>query len=153
MAPIIVIACKGMRLPWLTYLEVGASGYHDILNDDSEKLALGAHFKMEFKDFAIQGEYAHGNYDLADSSHYSSLGYYAQALYRPNALSYGIRHDYFKENSQVKSSGKTFDGAFINYRINDSILFKLEHHLVTNDDTSVASHTETIGSLVVYLGN
>jgi len=140
-------------LPWMSYLEMGASAYHDVLNDETKKQASGVHIKIEFSDYAIQGEAAQGSYKLSDGTHYTSRGMYAQALYRPNAFAYGVRHDYFKENSQVLNSGKTYDGIFVNYRVNDSILLKLEHHLVSNDDSSVASHTETIASLVVYLGN
>lgn len=140
-------------LPWLNYFEIGASSYRDVLNDDTEKSAIGAHVKLEFSDFAIQSEFAKGQYSLTDGTRYASKGYYAQALYRPNALSYGVRHDYFLADDRDNSSGKTYDGVFVNYRINDSVLLKLEHHLVNNDDGSISSHTESICSLVVYLGN
>ena len=138
-------------LPWLNYMELGLSAYNDILNDGTKKRATGSHFKIEYRNFAIQGEYAKGVYTIGTNRR--SNGYYAQLLYRPSAVSYGIRHDYYKADENVASSGNTFDGVFFNYRVNDSVLFKLEHHLVKSDDSSISSHSESICSLVVYLGS
>ena len=140
-------------LPWMDYFELGLSGYKDTLNTDTQKLAAGAHIKMELANFTFQSEYAKAELEPELETDYASTGYYAQLLYNIGSATLGLRHDYFEPNDSEVDTGKTYDGIFFNYHVNDSVVLKLEHYDVSFDNKDKDSHVETIGSLVIYLGN
>jgi hypothetical protein len=138
--------------PALKYLEIGASMYTDTENDDREKEAIGAHLKMKFWNFTLQGEYATATYTPVNAASYDRIGYYAQLLFDISKWTLGGRYDFYdpQENTQSES---IYNSVFVNYHVNEAIVLKLEHHQVEKENPAVEDYDHTIGSVVIYLGN
>lgn len=141
--------------PTFKYFEFGGTVYQDTLknskNEDT-KLALGAHMKMKFSLFTLQGEYANGTIDKMDGSSYDRIGYYGQLQMDTRHWTLGARYDYYDEDNTDNNS-LTTNSAFINYHVTESIVVKLEHHLYDQEDVTKEDFDLTIGSVVLYLGN
>ena len=138
--------------PALKYLEIGASMYSDTNNNDTEKEAMGAHLKLKFWKFTLQGEYAMATYTPLNAASYDRSGYYAQLLFDIGKWTLGGRYDFYdpQENTQSES---IYNSAFVNYHVNEAIVLKLEHHMVELEDPNAEDFDHTIGSVVIYLGN
>ena len=141
-----------LLLPSLQYMEIGASVYSDTLNDDTQKEAVGAHLKIKFADFTLQSEYAMATLDPVTGPSYDKVGYYVQLLYDINKWTFGVRHDFYDENDSLEQD-ITFNSVFFNYHVNQAIVLKLEHHMVEDQDVAKQDYDQTIGSVVLYLGN
>lgn len=140
-------------LPMLKYFEIGASGYQDTLLDGTDKLAIGSHLKLKFSKFTLQGEYAKATFDRTDGTSDGRVGYYGQFQFDTQHWTLGVRQDYYDEDD-TDNNDRTAASGFVNYHVNDSIVIKLEHHVVDyKDDTSDEDYNHSIGSVVIYLGN
>ena len=138
--------------PALKYLEIGGSIYSDTDNNNREKEAVGAHLKMKFWDFTLQSEYATATYTPVSAAPYDRVGYYAQLLFDIRKWTIGGRYDFYDQQEGTQS--ESIDNSlFINYHVNESIVLKLEHHMVELEDPNLEDYDHTIGSVVIYLGN
>jgi len=139
-----------MVFPALEYVELGATVYSDTLNDNTDKQATGAHLKIRFADFTLQSEYALADLEPSTTAAYKQTGYYIQLLYNTTRMTYGIRHDYYDADDRDDEE-TTNNTMILNYHVSESIVLKLEHNLVENQVAK--DYQETIGSIVIYLGN
>lgn len=139
-------------LPMLKYFEFGGSAYQDTLKDGTEKQAYGGHLKLKFYKFTLQGEYATASFDNAGTTNNRS-GYYGQLQFDTQHWTFGGRYDYYDEDDS-DNNDRTASSGFVNYHVNDSIVLKLEHHIVDFSDNTVdEDYDHTIASVVIYLGN
>ena len=144
-----------LLLPVMKYLEIGGSAYNDTQTKtagDEDKTAVGAHMKLKFSDFTFQAEYAKAKIEPEGGTSYNKVGHYAQLMYDMGLWTFGVRHDFYDEND----SGDldiTFNSLFVNYRVNQAVVLKLEHHQVEDEDTTKEDYDHTIASIVMYLGN
>jgi len=138
--------------PALKYLEIGASMYSDTNNNDIEKEAIGAHLKMKFWRFTLQGEYATATYTPLNATSYDRSGYYAQLLFDISKWTLGGRYDFYDQEEGTQSES-IYNSVFVNYHVNEAIVLKLEHHMVELEDPNAEDFDHTIGSVVIYLGN
>jgi hypothetical protein len=134
------------------YFEFGGSAYEDTLKTGEEKQAYGGHLKLKIYKFTLQGEYAGASLDDAGDSR-KQTGYYGQLQFDTQYWTFGGRYDYFDADDE-DDNDRTASSAFVNYHVNDSIVLKLEHHVVEfNDQTVDEDYDHTIASVVIYLGN
>lgn len=139
-------------LPVLKYFEFGGSTYHDTLDSGADKQAFGSHMKIKINKFTLQGEFALASFDNAGET-WKRTGYYGQLQYDTRHWTFGGRYDYYDADDR-DDSDRTATSAFVNYHVNDSIVLKLEHHLVGfSDQTVEEDYDHTIASVVIYLGN
>jgi len=145
-----------LLLPFFKYFEVGGSAYNDKSTDasslDTDKIAVGAHMKLKFSSFTFQAEYAKAEIDPEGGVSYDRVGHYAQLLYDYNKWTIGVRRDFYDENT----SGEldiTFNSLIVNYHVNPSIVLKLEHHQVEDQDITKDAYDQSIATIVLYLGN
>ena len=143
-------------LPLLKYFEVGASVYNDTSTDaldmDTDKSSVGAHMKVKFSSFTFQAEYAKAEIDPEAGTSYNRVGHYAQLLYDVGPWTLGVRRDFYDENDS-SDLDITFNSVFFNYHVNQSVVLKLEHHQVEDEDVTKEDYDHTIASIVMYLGN
>ena len=144
--------------PSFKYLELGASTYKDKLNsnaDNADKTAQGAHLKFSISNLTLQSEYAKAKIEPETGNSYEEEGYYVQLHANLGKWTIGLRNDVFDtyDSATGLNNEITFNSAFTNYRVNESIVVKLEHHVVDNEDPVEEDYNESIASVVIYLGN
>jgi hypothetical protein len=141
-----------LLLPVFKYFELGGSVYQDTLNTGADKQAIGAHLKLKFYKFTLQNEYAAASFDEPGDT-WKRTGYYSQLQFDTRHWTFGGRYDYYDADDR-DDNDRTATSAFVNYHVNDSIVLKLEHHIVEfNDQTVDENYDHTIASVVIYLGN
>jgi len=148
------IGAKGsVTLPYLGLLQVGASMYHDKMNDSTTKTVLGLDTKMKIGALSIQSEYAKGKYSPDAATKYDRNGFYAQFLYDIAKLTLGYRFDVYNPDTAKTNAGENVNSLIVNYHVSKDIVLKLEHHLFSFDDSTTKSFNKTIASVAVNLGN
>ena len=145
----------GLLLPFLKHTEIGLTYYGDTDNSRTEKLAGGAHAKIKAGGFALQSEYARGDYKPTSGSDYTNTGYYGQFMYNFRDWTIGMRHSVYDKNTATDAidNKQVANGAFVNYHISHALVVKLEHHLFSYNNDTKDEYESTIFSVVAYLGN
>jgi hypothetical protein len=149
-------------LPKFQHFEIGASVFKDTdpynytgdpsISVAAKKTAYGVHGKLKIKKLTLQTEYATDTQKPLDGSpQIKQVGYYLQGYYDIRRWSLGYRYDFWDED-QADANKVTDNVAFVNYHVNPSIVFKLEHHIVSNKDTNLEDYQRTILSIAYYLG-
>ncbi len=144
-----------ITLPAFTQTEAGLSLYHDTWNNGSTKDATGVHLRMKANDFTIQSEVAHASIEQVSSNTVESLGYYLQAVYDWRAFSFGYRYDVFDDNTANGVKSPTYgaiNSLIFNYHSAKNVVFKLEYHMESYEDSQVDNYNHAIASVAVHLG-
>lgn len=142
-------------LPALSHTELGFSVYSDTFENNSEKTATGVHAKIRSGDFTFQAEYAKGEIEDTAGNTLDNEGYYAQFLYSMKDWTYGLRHDFYDDNTDAASESSkygTVNTASVNYHSTDKVTLKFEIHDVDVEDPAAEDYKKAIASVVVYLG-
>lgn len=139
-----------LDLPYLDNTNIGATYYHDILNDGTNKTAVGLHSELRLNHYEIQAEVADALLKQQPGN-YHRRGYYLQGLYRFTRWTLGLRYDYYNADSRLAVDEITRT-AFANYHITESMNLKLEHHIINNEDPGLVDHQKTIISISASLG-
>lgn len=146
-------------LPYLKQFDIGASYYHDTLNDDTlpaidraEKTVAGGHVKFKVDHVTVQAEYADANMEPAAAASYHMKGYYLQTLYDFDRWTIGYRYDFYASDTTA-TEDLTTNSLFVNYHVSKDVILKLEFHDVEDDDISKENYTKTIASIGINLGN
>lgn len=140
------------KLPLLTKLELGLSGFSDTNSSDTEKIAYGADISAQWRNIRFQGEYALGDYDSAAGTDYQRSGYYGQFIYGLGNLDLIYRYDWYEPSDEADDDQKTVNTAAINYHFTPSVTGKVEHHFISPEDPSSEDYTKTIFTIAIYLG-
>ncbi|MBI4745864.1 MAG: hypothetical protein HY786_04820, partial [Deltaproteobacteria bacterium] len=137
------------KLPYLTDLEAGVSGYtgKDKDKDDTEREAYGGDLKFSINSLKIQGEYAAAGLKKGSAKYYRT-GWYTQFIYDIGSSSFIYRYDWYEEDS--RKSETTVNVFAYNYHFTPEIVGKLEYHLF---DEPAEDYYKAIGSIAIYFGN
>jgi hypothetical protein len=143
------VACK---MPYLTTLELGLSAFFDTSSSDTEKTALGADIKAQWKNIKFQGEYANGSLRPASGSDYDRTGYYGQLAYAVGAVDLIYRYDWYDKSDIADNDANTINTVALNYHFTPAVTGKAEHHFVSPEDPASEDYTKTIFTIALYLG-
>ena len=148
-------ARASLLLSGFKYLEVGVSGFRDTNTSGAsltEKTAYGLHGKWKTGPVTLQGEYAAATLDPQSGASIDKLGYYLQGMYDINQWTVGYRYDFWDEQESA-AKDETRNSVFVNYHVTPNIVWKLEHHIIDDEDVSKVDYEKTILSIAYYLGD
>ena len=141
-------------LDWLKRVEFGISLYRDsnLTNPcsgaNAYKIARGAHYNVQWRNWALQSEYALADYEKAAASpQCQPKGAYTQVSWKWRQTIVGARVDQFDDKTQAE---KRRQSLFFNYRLEKDILLKLESHRQSQERTV---SRWTIATVAVNLGH
>ena len=139
-------------LPYLDRTNIGTTIYHDVSNNNVDKLATGLHTIIRQRNYELQAEYANALLKPQGGNNYHSRGYYLQGSYHINHWSLGLRYDFYNSDTRL-STDETNHTLFTNYHISANLNLKLEHHIFNFKDPAASDYNKTIISISANLGN